>query len=374
VSRHTYVRMTLVVAATALLAVALPTLAAAAQQVFDPDPLVFPVVGEVEFEADFGEPRGEGRTHEGIDIIAIDGKGTPVLTIAAGTVSWIDSECCHLAVDHGGGWSSWYIHLDNDTPGTDDGAGWGIAPGIEEGTAVDAGELLGWVGDSGNAEGVEPHLHLEIRYEGVAVDPYPYLIEASGIADPGDVPDAGTFKDDDASVHQANIEIIADLGITKGCNPPVNDEFCPGRSLTRGQIAAFLRRHLELPPGVEDHYVDDDGSIFEDDINALSDAGIAFGCDEDRFCPAAPLRREEMAELLVRTFAGGDPEAYTTPESVDWFADDTDSPFVESIDRLRSAGVTVGCNPPDNDSFCPLEPLTRAQMATFLARALGLGG
>jgi hypothetical protein len=118
----------------------------------------------------------------------------------------------------------------------------------------------------------------------------------------------GTFTDDDSSVHQPNIEAIASLGITKGCNPPVNDRFCPGDPVTRGQMAAFLVRALGLvDDGGGNSFVDVVGSVFEGDVA-----------------------------------------------------------------RLAAAGITKGCNPPDNDRYCPHDPVTRAQMATFLARALSL--
>jgi hypothetical protein len=54
----------------------------------------------------------------------------------------------------------------------------------------------------------------------------------------------GTFTDDDGSVFEQDIEALATAGITKGCNPPANDLFCPGDAVTRGQMAAFLFRAL----------------------------------------------------------------------------------------------------------------------------------
>jgi hypothetical protein len=132
-------------------------------------------------------------------------------------------------------------------------------------------------------------------------------------------------------------------------------------------MAAFLRRELDLASTTTDYFSDDGDNIFENDINALAAAGIAFGCTDTEYCPQSPLLREEMAELLVRTYG------YDNPEGTDFFADDEGSRFEESINRLRNHGITKGCNPPDNDSFCPAASLTRAQMATFFARALGLG-
>jgi hypothetical protein len=158
-----------------------------------------------------------------------------------------------------------------------------------------------------------------------------------------------------------------DEGITRGCNPPDNDKFCPTRQITRGEMAAFLRRLLELPNSETDYFGDDAASIFHDDINALTGEGIGFGCTEADYCPDAPLRREEMAELLVRTFG------YDNSEGTDFFGDDGSSLFQESINKLANHGITKGCNPPDNDNFCPDRTLDRAEMATFLARALELG-
>ena len=71
-----------------------------------------------------------------------------------------------------------------------------------------------------------------------------------------------------------------------------------------------------------------------------------------------------MAAFLVRAFG------YTDAGEGNWFVDDDGSIFEADIDKLRVAGVTVGCNPPNNDNFCPEDPVQRDQMASFLARAL----
>ena len=348
----------------------------AAPAVADEEPLeqtapeiVFPIVGETEFVDSFGAPRSGGRSHEGSDIMTDGVKGLPVVAAAAGTVKWVDEECCHLAIDHGDAWSTWYIHLNNDTPGTDDGQGRGIAPGIEEGTDVKRGQLIGWVGDSGNAEWVAPQLHFEMRKSGTAVNPYTALMEAP-VLEAAASNYAGEFRDDEGAVHQENIDQLARLGITRGCNPPTNDRYCPQRLITRGEMAAFLRRYLDLPAAKDDHYRDDTDSIFQGDANAVTEAGIGFGCTATDYCPDEPLLREEMAQLLVRTYARAEPDRYTNTDGVDYFTDDQTSAYHESINRLKAAAVTVGCNPPDNDRFCPERPLTRAEMATFIARAL----
>lgn len=147
--------------------------------------ILFPVVGKTQFENDWHAPRDEGkREHEGNDLIAK--KMTPVVAVADGTVAWVRAkkggECCYLAILHesqGLSFESRYIHLNNDTPGTDDGKMIGIAKGIKKGVKVVAGQLIGWVGDSGNAEGTVSHLHFELRDEYLrAVNPHEILARA----------------------------------------------------------------------------------------------------------------------------------------------------------------------------------------------------
>ena len=146
-------------------------------------PLVFPVGGEGYHYADdqwigFWACRdGCASIHHAIDFMA--DKMVEVYAAAAGTVTWLGSTCCSVFLTHDDGWETWYIHLNNDTPGTDDGQGWGIAPGIEIGARVEAGQLIGWVGDSGNAENTPPHLHFELRDpEDTIVNPFLSLGES----------------------------------------------------------------------------------------------------------------------------------------------------------------------------------------------------
>jgi hypothetical protein len=182
-----------------------------------------------------------------------------------------------------------------------------------------------------------------------------------------DLPPGGTFVDDDDLMQEGFIEAIAAVGVTRGCNPPVNDEFCPGDPVSRAQVASFLVRALDLPPasGV-DRFTDDDGSVHEADINALVTAGITRGCnppDNDEFCPDRSVTRGEMAAFLVRGFG------YQDRGDTDRFTDDDGSVFEADIERLATAGITSGCGP---DVFCVERPIRRSNLAVFLARALGL--
>ena len=161
---------------------------------------------------------------------------------------------------------------------------------------------------------------------------------------------------------------MAAAGITKGCNPPTNDEICPDDYVTRGQMAAFLARALELSERADDPFVDDDDSIFEPDIEKLAYSGITKGCNpaegNTKFCPDSRVTRGQMAAFLVRALG------YTDVGDGDLFTDDDGSIFESDIDKLGTAGVTKGCNPPTNDRFCPDAYVTRGQMAAFLHRAL----
>ena len=175
------------------------------------------------------------------------------------------------------------------------------------------------------------------------------------------------FTDITESVHREDIVYIEDLGITQGCNPPSNTHYCPTGLVTRGEMAAFLARALNLADeGGKDWFGDDDTSVFESDINKLAAAGITAGCNAagTDFCPDVRLSRGEMAAFLVRSFD------FSDAGDGDWFSDDGGSRFENDIDRLKVAGVTVGCNPPDNTNYCPSDTVRRDQMASFLARAL----
>lgn len=113
---------------------------------------------------------------------------------------------------------------------------------------------------------------------------------------------SGFFSDDDSSIHLRAIEAIADEGITRGCNPPTNDLFCPTATVTREQMASFLVRALDLPAGTAD-FTDLGTSIHATDIAALAEAGVTKGCNppaNDRFCPTAKVTREQMASFLAR--------------------------------------------------------------------------
>jgi hypothetical protein len=146
--------------------------------------LIFPVVGSAAYHDDFGEPRAGG-SHQGNDILAE--RRAPAVAAEAGTVKfWTTSATagCMLYLYGDSGTTYLYIHLNNDLTSKNDNrgscvAGTAYAPGLKSGAHVGAGQLVGYVGDSGDANGIHPHLHFEVHpNDGGAVDPYPYLRKA----------------------------------------------------------------------------------------------------------------------------------------------------------------------------------------------------
>jgi hypothetical protein len=152
-------------------------------------PIVFPVDGPVTYTDTFGAPR-VGHRHEGQDLMGT--KMLPLLATVTGTVSRLtfnNSTGNSVVIMGPDGWTYHYIHVNNDTPGTDDGRATrdqAFPPDIVEGARVTQGQVVGFMGDSGNAEARAPHLHFEIRrpttpgtYTGVPVNAYPSLQQAA---------------------------------------------------------------------------------------------------------------------------------------------------------------------------------------------------
>ena len=107
------------------------------------------------------------------------------------------------------------------------------------------------------------------------------------------------FWDTSYSVHRSAINAIANADITAGCG---GGRYCPAATVSRGEMATFLARALNLPKPTKDYFWDDNGSPHEASINALAQAGITTGCGSGRFCPWGGLTRGEMASFLVRGF------------------------------------------------------------------------
>jgi peptidase M23-like protein len=143
--------------------------------------LLFPVAGAAAYTDDFGQARGSLK-HEGNDLMAA--KKTPAIAVESGKVKfWTTSANagCMLYLYGDSGTTYLYIHLNNDVTLKNDNrgkcvAGMSYAKGLKDGAHVTAGQQIGYVGDSGDANGIASHLHFEVHPNGgAAVDPYPYL-------------------------------------------------------------------------------------------------------------------------------------------------------------------------------------------------------
>jgi murein DD-endopeptidase MepM/ murein hydrolase activator NlpD len=126
------------------------------------------------FSNDWGYPRSGGRTHKGTDVFA--DKGTPIVAMRSGTIKEVDHVDSYRpgsnSGDLGGIWISywtgpgehWYwAHLDS------------VAPGMAPGVSISAGDVIGYVGNTGNAYSTPPHVHVGHYFDGAAVNPYPDL-------------------------------------------------------------------------------------------------------------------------------------------------------------------------------------------------------
>ena len=151
------------------------------------------------------------------------------------------------------GWTAIYVHVNNDSPGTDDGRGttaWSFPAGIELGARVIAGQLVGWRGDSGNAETTGPHLHFELRkgwgWGGTVYNAYPSLLSARRIAAPapsGPHPDGSLlrhpngmlFQVDGASKRPVSLTVLAANGLSAADAVPMTAAESLGYG-TRGPV------------------------------------------------------------------------------------------------------------------------------------------
>ncbi len=147
-----------------------------------PEHIIFPVVGQVQYVDDFGAPRPGGR-HQGNDLMAA--KKSPAVAAESGKVKyWATSRAagCMLYLYGESGTTYYYIHLNNDLTMRNDNRGKcvkGVAYTVANGARVAAGQQIAYVGDSGDADGGNSHLHFEVHPGGGrAVSPYPYLQKA----------------------------------------------------------------------------------------------------------------------------------------------------------------------------------------------------
>ncbi len=163
------------------------------------------------------------------------------------------------------------------------------------------------------------------------------------------------------------IEAISVAGITGGCAANL---YCPDDMTSRGQMAVFIERGMRgeqfVPPAASGTLFDDvPGDYWSADwIEQLVTDGIASGCDPSNYCPDEVVTRAQMAIFLLRGRHG---VAYVPPAATGARFDDVPQGFwaADWIEQLAAEGVTSGC---DSSNYCPDAPVTRAEMAVFLAK------
>ncbi|MFM9873012.1 MAG: peptidoglycan DD-metalloendopeptidase family protein [Fimbriimonadaceae bacterium] len=154
-------------------------------------PMVFPIAGKVNWADSFLASRGGGtRRHHGQDLMSA--KLNPAVACFDGTIFigvGNGNAGNTITIEGDNGWTAQYYHMNNDSPGTDDAKGtadYCFAPGVKNGQRVVSGQLIGWVGDSGNAESTGPHVHFEIwsQVTGAVYNATPSLKAASKLDAP----------------------------------------------------------------------------------------------------------------------------------------------------------------------------------------------
>ena len=192
---------------------------------------------------------------------------------------------------------------------------------------------------------------------------------------PGPLP-APPFVDvDPEATHGRAIACLVDLGVTAGAT---SDAYQPGTEVTRGQLATFLARMLRASGEVLDvpedgRFSDLEGSVHAPSAEALAAIGIVRGTASDRFDPGHPVRRDQLASLLVRLAEHLDDGASPLPPPVGddqvaamSFADVPEANVHrDAIARLATTGVVQGTSA---TTYAPAAGVTRAQLASFLLR------
>ena len=179
----------------------------------------------------------------------------------------------------------------------------------------------------------------------------------------------GYFSDDDGSVHEPALEALAARGVLTGieCGERM---ICPREPLKRWEMAVWLVRVLDGTDQLRvdaARFVDVDAALWwAPFVERLYSLQVTVGCATEpaRFCPEGNVTRAQMAAFLQRAFN-------LAPATSAGFADVSGSFHASSIDALAAAGITAGCGR-DPLRFCPDSPVSRAEMATFLARSLGV--
>jgi len=181
------------------------------------------------------------------------------------------------------------------------------------------------------------------------------------LADFVDVPRGDIFHD--------YVETIFRNGITAGCGGGL---YCRNGAVSREQMAVFLLKSIHgssyTPPACQGAFADVPcPSQFADWIEQLAVEGITGGCGNGNYCPASPVRRDQMAAFLLKAEHGA---SYVSPPCAGLFGDVAcPSLFADWIEQLAVEQITGGCG---GGNYCPGNANTRGQMAVFLVKTFGL--
>ena len=165
------------------------------------------------------------------------------------------------------------------------------------------------------------------------------------------------FSDIAGNPHQAAIEAVANAGIAGGFP---DGTYRPSNVVTRGQMATFLVRALDLPPAASAPFTDIAGSAHAGAIASVAQAGVAGGFGDGTYRPNAPVTRGQMATFLTRAL-------HLAPATVVPFTDVDGNGHAAGIASVAQAGIATGFG---DGTYRPNVAVNRGQMATFLFRAL----
>ena len=178
-----------------------------------------------------------------------------------------------------------------------------------------------------------------------------------------------SFVDIGGNSHAPALQVLAERGILDGTGC-AGDRICPDKAIERWTMAVWLVRAIDRhsPSSMNTTRFEDvdAGAWWGPYVDRLAGLRITTGCSHQpkRFCPDDPVTRAQMATFLVRSFR-------LEPAPAAGYGDTAGNHHRDAIDSLTAAGITLGCRA-DPYSYCPDTPVSRGQMATFIARALGL--
>ena len=178
------------------------------------------------------------------------------------------------------------------------------------------------------------------------------------------------FTDDDGSTHEYAISWAAEAGVVQGVDaaPDPDDgtfRFRPRADVTRAQMATFLYNTFDIaaPAAGADTFPDvQTDSTHHEAIEAIAAVGVAEGYGDGTYQPDASVDRQEMATFLVRA------QALEADDDVAFADVSSDNTHADNIAAIAEAEITAGCD--DQGNYCPGDPVTRGQLATFVYRSV----